>query len=106
MPPTAAAAQPRPIDPLPEPLTPLHGRDADVAETLRLLDEARLVTLTGAGGSGKTRLALEAGHRVEDRGLRAVWVELTPIVEGSLVSQQIAGALHIRQIGARDPLDE
>jgi predicted ATPase/DNA-binding SARP family transcriptional activator len=91
---------------VPEPLTPLLGRDADVAETLRLLDGARLVTLTGAGGSGKTRLALEVAHRIGDGGVRAVWVDLAGIAEAELIAQQIGGALQIRQAGARDLFDE
>lgn len=44
---------------LPEPLSPLIGRRSEIVEIRQMLEESRLVTLTGAGGSGKTRLALE-----------------------------------------------
>jgi predicted ATPase/DNA-binding SARP family transcriptional activator len=94
------------VEPLPEPLTPLLGRARAIDETLPLLDSARLVTLTGAGGSGKTRLALELAHRVADAGGRAVWVELAPLSDAELIAPQIAAALHIRPAGTRDPLEE
>jgi predicted ATPase/DNA-binding SARP family transcriptional activator len=102
----SATAQPRRVEPLPEPLTPLLGRAGAIDETLPLLDSARLVTLTGAGGSGKTRLALELAHRVADAVGRAVWVELAPLSDGELIAQQIANALLIRPAGAREPLEE
>ena len=102
----AALAPIRSADPLPEPLTALLGRDAHVNEILALLANARLVTLTGAGGSGKTRLALEVARRIEEGGRRVVWLELAAIGDGALLLQQLAGALHIRQLGAHDPLGE
>src|SRR5262249_61381373 len=46
-----------------KPLTSFVGRDEDVARVLKMLDEGRLVTLTGPGGAGKTRLALEVAAR-------------------------------------------
>jgi predicted ATPase len=52
-----------PLFTLPAPVSSFVGREDDIAEIARLLQTARLVTLTGAGGSGKTRLALEAGAR-------------------------------------------
>src|SRR5262245_22114611 len=52
---------------LPSPVTPLIGRDDDVAAVERLLDDHRLVTLTGAGGSGKTRVAIAVASRLSDR---------------------------------------
>lgn len=57
---------PPPAAPLTAPLTPLVGRDDAVHEVGRLLSAARLVTLTGAGGVGKTRLALAAAGRLVD----------------------------------------
>ncbi|MEV1242554.1 BTAD domain-containing putative transcriptional regulator [Nonomuraea sp. NPDC049750] len=59
------AAQP-PRSNLPSPLTELIGRDVEVAQTRELLDAARLVTLTGPGGVGKTRLALETARSLLD----------------------------------------
>src|SRR5262249_60495730 len=47
-----------------KPLTSFVGRDEDVARVLKMLDEGRLVTLTGPGGAGKTRLALEMAARL------------------------------------------
>ncbi|MFI7421838.1 BTAD domain-containing putative transcriptional regulator [Nonomuraea sp. NPDC049684] len=58
------AADPGPPTNLPAPLTPLVGRDADLAEVAALLADSRLVTLTGPGGVGKTRLALAAARRL------------------------------------------
>src|SRR5436309_762925 len=104
--PSAAFAPAHRTDPLPEPLTALLGRDAHVSEILSLLASNRLVTLTGAGGSGKTRLALEVARRMEEGGWRVVWLELAAIGDDALLMQQLAGALHIRQLAAHDPLGE
>jgi predicted ATPase/class 3 adenylate cyclase/Tfp pilus assembly protein PilF len=79
---------------LPVVATPFLGRDREVGEVLALLERARLVTLTGTGGTGKTRLALqvaaEAAHEFEDG---AFWVGLAPLREHELVLPTIAQTL-------------
>jgi predicted ATPase len=85
---------------LPAPLTSFLGREQDLAGLERLLGEARLVTLTGTGGTGKTRLALEAGARVVGRFPNGVWLaELAGIADPGLVAAQVMGALGVRQAG-------
>ncbi|MBV9495241.1 MAG: AAA family ATPase, partial [Acidobacteria bacterium] len=91
------------MPPLPAPLTPLLGRTRELEETERLLHGTRLLTITGAGGSGKTRLALELAHRVEkDFEDGVVWVELASIDDPDLISQQILDALGLREVAAAD----
>ncbi|MFI7618107.1 BTAD domain-containing putative transcriptional regulator [Nonomuraea terrae] len=89
--PVASAVRSGPTN-LPAPLTELIGRDADVADVRGLLAAARLVTLTGPGGVGKTSLALEAA-----RGVTApdgVWlVELAGAVDPS---EAVAAVLGVR----------
>jgi non-specific serine/threonine protein kinase len=94
----------------PEPLTALVGRGRELAEAARLLGDARLLTLVGAGGSGKTRLAAALASAVA-RGAsgppaadRAVWVELAPVADPGLVPAQIAAALRVPERAAREPL--
>jgi predicted ATPase/DNA-binding SARP family transcriptional activator len=82
---------------LPVPLTPLLGRERELDETSRLLERTRLLTITGAGGSGKTRIALELAHRSAPRYALVVWVDLAPIAEPDLIGQQILNALGIRE---------
>ena len=85
---------------LPAPLTSFLGREQDLAGLERLLGEARLVTLTGTGGTGKTRLALEAGARMAGRFPDGVWLaELAGIADPGLVAAQVMGALGVRQAG-------
>jgi predicted ATPase/DNA-binding SARP family transcriptional activator len=85
---------------LPAPLTSFVGREQDLAKLDGLLGEARLVTLSGTGGTGKTRLALEAGARVADRFRDGVWLaELAGIADPGLVAAQVMGALGVRQHG-------
>jgi predicted ATPase/DNA-binding SARP family transcriptional activator len=80
---------------LPAPATPLVGRDAELAELAALLrDGSRLVTLTGAGGIGKTRLALQAGHDLAEAFADGVhFVDLSHLTDPELVPDTIAGAL-------------
>ena len=85
---------------LPAPLTSFLGREQDLARVEELLGEARLVTLTGTGGTGKTRLAVEAGARVVGRFPDGVWLaELAGVADPGLVAAQVMGALGVRQAG-------
>jgi predicted ATPase len=85
---------------LPASLSSFVGREEDLAQLGQLLSEARLVTLTGTGGTGKTRLALEAGARVVSQFSDGVWLtELAGIADPGLVAAQVMQALGVRQIG-------
>jgi predicted ATPase/class 3 adenylate cyclase len=91
---------------LPIQLTSYIGREAEMAEVRDLLAEHRLVTLTGAGGIGKTRLALQAAAEVVDEYEDGVWlVDLAPLTDEALVPQVLAKALGVRE-QPRRPLDE
>lgn len=89
---------------LPFALTPLLGRTRELEETMRLLENTRLLTITGAGGSGKTRLALELAHRVRERFEDVVWVDLAPLSDPDLIGQQIIDAMGVRELAAEDVL--
>ena len=91
---------------LPAPLTSFLGRDHDIAELERLLGTARLVTLTGTGGAGKTRLALEGGIRVLGRFGDGVWLaDLAGISDPGLVAVAAMAALGVRQEGGLSVLE-
>jgi predicted ATPase/DNA-binding winged helix-turn-helix (wHTH) protein len=84
---------------LPAPTSPLLDRQAELAEVLRLVAAHRLVTLTGAGGIGKTRLALEAARHLQSEFRDGVWlVELGPLIDPDpdLVSVTVATALRFK----------
>jgi predicted ATPase/DNA-binding SARP family transcriptional activator len=86
-------------------LTSFIGRDGEVAAIADQLTSARLVTLTGAGGSGKTRLASEVLRSVAGRFRDgAVWIELAAVTEPDLVLGHLAAALGIGGAG-RPPAD-
>jgi predicted ATPase len=89
---------------LPSQLTSFIGRERELAEAATLLRDARLLTLTGAGGCGKTRLALQlAGQRAGDFE-DGVWpVELAALGEPELVGPAIAQALDTRLASDRAP---
>jgi Protein kinase domain/NB-ARC domain len=93
---------------LPAQLTTLIGREREVAVVRALLrrPEVRLVTLTGAGGVGKTRLGLQVAAAVLDEFPEGVFfVSLAPLSDPSLVVPTIAEVLGIREIGDRILLD-
>jgi len=90
---------------LPAPLTSFIGREAELAEVERLVGEARLVTLTGVGGVGKTRLAVEAARRVLWDFPEVVFVDLSAISGASGVTARVAAALGVRERADR-PLEE
>jgi hypothetical protein len=70
---------------LPAPRTSFVGREREVSELVRTLATARLVTLTGTGGSGKTRLALEAARDLANTYPGGSWlVELAPLEQETL----------------------
>ncbi len=82
---------------LPVHLTDFIGRDRELDELRRLLDGVRMLTLTGAGGSGKTRLARELALRSAESFDRIGWVDLAPISNREQVAEQTAAALHIQE---------
>ena len=90
---------------LPNELTSFVGRRRELAEVRRLLGAARLVTLTGPGGVGKTRLALRAGAGLARTLPDGAWlVELSPLHDPGLVAESVAGALGLRDKSARSPV--
>lgn len=94
---------------LPAQLTSIVGRERELADVRRLVAEHRLVTLTGVGGVGKTRLALEVATAVRPCLEHGVWlVELAPLAQPSLVSAAVAAALGVRDEGAAatEPSDD
>jgi predicted ATPase/DNA-binding winged helix-turn-helix (wHTH) protein len=79
---------------LPEPISELVGRDDVLDEILSLASAHRLVTLTGAGGIGKTRLALAAARRLLPQFADGVWLaEFSPIADAGLVPVAVAAAI-------------
>jgi predicted ATPase/DNA-binding SARP family transcriptional activator/DNA-binding NarL/FixJ family response regulator len=74
------------------------GRETELRKIKRDLAMTRLLTLTGAGGCGKTRLALEVARDIVRAYLDGVWlVELAPLSEGALVAQAVAAALGVQE---------
>ena len=90
---------------LPAELTSFVGRCGELAEVRRLLAGSRLVTLTGVGGVGKTRLALRAAAELRRSFPGGVWlVRLDQLREEALVAQAVAGALGLQdRAGFRRP---
>src|SRR5215469_17787232 len=82
---------------LPAELTSFVGRRNELAEVKRLLAGSRLVTLTGIGGVGKTRLALRAAVEMRRAFRDGVWlVQLDQVRDDALVAQAVAGALGLQ----------
>ena len=93
---------------LPVTSTTLIGREQDIVEVSKLLakPEVRLVTLTGPGGIGKTRLAIAVGEQLDDRYPQGtVFVALASIAQPELVLPRIAAAVGVTIEGVRPPLD-
>ena len=98
----------RPVGVLPATLTSFIGREREVAAVVKLLrqDEVRLVTLTGPGGVGKTRLALRVAEALAlDFTDGVVFVSLAPVSDPNLVTPTLAQVLGIREVGDQ-PLDK
>ena len=93
---------------LPVPLTPFIGRQNELQQIGRMLADpgSRLLTLTGAGGVGKTRLALQAAHAFQANYQQGAWlVLLASLSEPELVPQSVAAVFNLRPDRARCVLD-
>jgi predicted ATPase/DNA-binding SARP family transcriptional activator len=101
------AAQARPTN-LPAGLTSFIGRDDELTQVAGLLGAHRLLTLTGPGGAGKTRLAVEAARAELDAAPGGVWlVELAPVTDPAEVPSAVLAALGLREqalMYARGPI--
>jgi predicted ATPase/class 3 adenylate cyclase len=83
---------------LPAQLTSFIGRERELAEAKSRLEGARLLTMIGPGGTGKTRLSIQLGTQLLSTFSDGVWlVEFAPVADPSLIMQTIANALDIRE---------
>jgi predicted ATPase/DNA-binding SARP family transcriptional activator len=100
------ADQSKPKHNLPVQLTRLIGREKEVSQVKALLENHRLVTLTGAGGVGKTRLSIQVGEELLERFTDGVWfVELAPLSDPEQVPSTVARALGAREDATRPMMD-
>jgi predicted ATPase len=91
---------------LPTQLTSFVGREAELTDVRQLVCDHRLVTLTGSGGVGKTRLAVELAGQLADRfGDGVWWVDLAPITDPDLVAVAVARTLDQRDQPGRSTID-
>jgi len=91
---------------LPAQLTSFVGRDAQLTQLRELLGQNRLVTLTGAGGVGKTRLAIQVAAQMAGEFGDGVWyVDLAPITDPELVPVTVARALGLPDQPGRSTMD-
>ncbi len=82
---------------LPAPATSFIGRERELADVEKQLKQTRLLTLTGPGGTGKTRLSLEAASLVQTRYEYGAWiVELAPVTDPEQVATAVAGVFGLR----------
>ena len=91
---------------LPTQLTSFVGRDSELADAARLLETTRLLTLTGPGGTGKTRLSLQLAANVSDRFPDGIWfVALEPVRDPGLIAGTIMTTLGLVESGGRSARD-
>jgi predicted ATPase/class 3 adenylate cyclase len=91
---------------LPIQLTSFVGREHEIAEVKQELNEHRLVTLTGSGGTGKTRLSLQVAADLLDHFSNGIWfVELATLAEPDLIPQAILSAIGLSEKASRSPLE-
>jgi predicted ATPase len=91
---------------IPTSLTSFVGRKHDLAEVRRFLVSSRLLTLTGAAGCGKTRLALRVAaelHRHYAEGVH--WIELARLADAALLPQAVAKVVHVREQHGRSTVE-
>src|SRR5690348_377568 len=87
-------------------LTSFVGREREIAAVCDALATTRLLTLTGAGGSGKTRLAFEVVSRAAAAtGQRTAWVELAPVRDPVMVPVAVLAALGVRDESRFSPVE-
>jgi predicted ATPase/DNA-binding SARP family transcriptional activator len=104
------ASEPRDVpaasrDNLPTAVTSFVGRERELVQVHRLLQRTRLLTLTGPGGAGKTRLAQEAARAEAAAMPDGVWhVDLVPVRDRHLVADTVAAAMGFPPAAGRDPL--
>jgi predicted ATPase/DNA-binding SARP family transcriptional activator len=91
---------------IPVPLTSFIGRQQELKEIARLLSSVRLLTLTGSGGVGKTRLAIQtANNSIKKFKDGVLWVSLVGLLDGDLIPQEIAQSLNVLEV-SNEPLIE
>ncbi|HVD48239.1 MAG TPA: BTAD domain-containing putative transcriptional regulator [Candidatus Limnocylindria bacterium] len=91
---------------LPRYINAFVGRGREIDQLVNRLEASSMVTLTGPGGMGKTRLAVELSTKLSPRYLDGVvFVDLAPLLDESLVTRTIGQALGLRDDGVRNPLD-
>ncbi len=91
---------------LPEQMTTFVGRDRELAELRTLLESTRLLTLTGPGGTGKTRLALQAAAEQLDGSGDGVWlVDLSSLTDEDRLAELVASVLSVAEVPGRSIVD-
>jgi non-specific serine/threonine protein kinase len=96
LPSQSAPLSKKPITNLPAPLTTFIGREKEQADVIKLIDRHRLITLTGSGGVGKSRLSIKVGEQVLADYADGVWfVELASLSDPALLAPTVTALFGI-----------